>query len=400
MPSSFGFDASTIPTAPLLERGLFSKGTAPGVNDPNHYSAVALNQAIVTYGGVDLFQMTLVAGQTYTFDVDNGFGDASSIDLRLDLINQAGTLVAWSDNPTSTDRDPLLSFTARPRAPTTSRSTRPGTTTSTAPSSSRGPAATRATTRSPSPRPCCRSPPALTNLSDTRTYTDTAQRVFGLDGNDTLYMKGGNDIALGGNGDDRIWGGTGADELSGGAGVDRLNGESGNDVLNGGSGDDILNGGTENDSVNGGIGNDLLYGGSGNDFVWGDTGNDSLYGDGGNDRIRGGAGIDTMSGGLGADTFHFLPGEATYDATGYNEDVIRDFDSTDFLDLTDVAWGTLAFRGTGGFTGANQVRINDIRGSTGYQEVQVNLDSDATPEMAFLVRTNTGFTLTAGDFLL
>lgn len=400
MPSSFGFDASSIPTAPLLERGLFSKGTAPGVNDPNQYSAVALNQAIVTYGGVDLFQMTLVAGQTYTFDVDNGYGDASSIDLRLDLINQAGSLVAFSDNPSSADRDPLLTFTAATTGiyyvaiHQTGNNYVDGSFAFAGTGNDTGDYTLAVST------PVLPVAVALTAYADSRTYTDTAQRVFGLGGNDTLYMKGGNDIALGGDGDDRIWGGTGADELSGGTGIDRLNGESGNDVLNGGSGNDILNGGTENDSVNGGIGNDLLYGGSGNDFVWGDTGNDSLYGDAGNDRIRGGSGIDTMSGGLGADSFHFLQGEAVYDAAGYNEDVIRDFDSTDVIDLTDLAWGQLAFRGTGAFTGSGQVRINDIRASTGYQEVQVNLDADATPEMAFLVKTTTGFTLTSYDFLL
>jgi Ca2+-binding RTX toxin-like protein len=95
--------------------------------------------------------------------------------------------------------------------------------------------------------------------------------------------------------------------LSGTSGADKIQGLAGNDHLNGGDG---------NDRVEGGSGNDVLYGGTGNDAVVGGIGKDSMYGD------------------AGSDTFVFT---AMADTTvGANRDVIRNWDSSDRLDVTAI----------------------------------------------------------------
>lgn len=400
MPTSFTFNAHSIATAGLLERANLTKGPGPGVNDPTQFSAYTPSQTIGATGEVDVFAITLIAGQTYTFDIDNGYGDAGSIDLQLDVINQSGLLVATSDNPAASDLDPLLRFTA-----TTSGTYYvavhhadndyvSGSFRFDGVGGGTGDYSLVVST------PLLPNAITLTNAAETRTFSNAAQTVRCRGGADTIYLHSGNDIGQGGDGNDRLWGGTGSDELTGGLGDDRLNGESGDDVLHGGLGNDILNGGSERDSANGGFGNDIVYGGLGDDQVWGDAGNDHLYGDAGNDTVRGGIGIDTMFGGAGADSFVFLAGDANFDSAGFNEDRIQDFSAEDVIDLTDVAWGTLAWRGTGAFTDAGQVRINDLRSSIGYQEVQVNLDYDAAPELAILVKTSGNMALISSDFLL
>ena len=95
-----------------------------------------------------------------------------------------------------------------------------------------------------------------------------------------------------------------------------LNGEVGDDILVGGSGNDTLNGGSGWDvadytgagaavtvnlatgTASGGAGNDTL---SGIEEVWGSAYNDTLTGDGANNIIRGGGGNDTLDGGGGYD---------------------------------------------------------------------------------------------------
>ena len=376
-PYLFSFDSSYITTAGHLERGLFSKGGGFGIDNPNAYSASAPYQTISTAGGVDVVAMTLVAGQTYVFDIDNGTGGASYIDLELDIINQAGTLVRNVDD-TSSGRDPFVTFT-----PTVSglyyvavhqagndyingsfNWERTG--------SDTGDYTLNVSTQF--------LPPVytLTAYGDTRSYSDAAQTVRALGGNDVISLGGGNDIGIGGEGADRIYGGLGIDEISGNAGADRLYGESGNDVLVGGGG------------------NDLAWGGYGNDFVWGDAGNDYLSGEAGNDVIRGGFGVDTLYGNAGADSFHFMPGEANADLYGTNEDRIQDFYYDDVIDLTDMAWGQLTWRGNFGFTGTNQVRVVDV--GSGYQAVHINLSGTAAPEQTILVKA--GFDLTQYDFNL
>jgi Ca2+-binding RTX toxin-like protein len=177
-------------------------------------------------------------------------------------------------------------------------------------------------------------------------------------------------------------------------------------VLIGGTDADRLYGGTANDALNGGSGNDALFAEDGNDTLLGNSGNDNLFGGAGNDLLRGGAGVDSLTGGSGADTFHFLPGEAPYDtdpSNGIAQDRVLDFNSNDAIDLSDLSAGTLAFRGSNAaFTGANQVRVLDLRNAedAGFQEVQVNLDADTAPEFSILVDYAGATNLSASDFVL
>ncbi|WP_205700407.1 type I secretion C-terminal target domain-containing protein [Crenobacter intestini] len=112
-------------------------------------------------------------------------------------------------------------------------------------------------------------------------------------------------------------------------------------------GDDKLYGGAGNDVLYGQGGNDLLVGGAGNDKLYGGTGHDTLYGDLGDDLIQGGAGNDTLFGGngveadkaqWGTDTFKWVLGDQGTSTTPA-VDVIKDFGSTDKLDLRDLLQG-------------------------------------------------------------
>ncbi|HEX4926849.1 MAG TPA: hypothetical protein VFV74_02485 [Burkholderiales bacterium] len=133
---------------------------------------------------------------------------------------------------------------------------------------------------------------------------------------------------------------SGNDSMVGGDSAVRLFGEDGSDTLVGGAGNDFLDAAdyysgywsatTGNDSLLGGGGDDTLIGGVGNDFIDGGAGNDQLEAgtfwvdDVGDDTLTGGSGNDTISGGGGADRFVFdqTPGTA-------NADHLTDFASSD-----------------------------------------------------------------------
>ena len=65
---------------------------------------------------------------------------------------------------------------------------------------------------------------------------DSAQRLTGYLGDDTIHAMGGDDTVDGQNGDDTLDGGDGHDVLYGGEGNDTLTGGAGNDHLSGGAG--------------------------------------------------------------------------------------------------------------------------------------------------------------------
>ena len=90
----------------------------------------------------------------------------------------------------------------------------------------------------------------VTNSADTIYGKDGDDTIFGLGGDDTIFAGDGNDWVIGGDGEDNIFGNAGNDALKGGGGADHLDGGSGNDTLGGGSGADALNGGTGTDTVN------------------------------------------------------------------------------------------------------------------------------------------------------
>ena len=129
-------------------------------------------------------------------------------------------------------------------------------------------------------------------------YSDGANRIYGLDGNDTLS------------------GGALSDLLDGGNGDDALHGKAGNDTLLGGAGNDTINGNAGDDVIVGGVGNDTLYGGD----YWSGTGE-------GNDTYR-------FSKGDGQDSV------SDYDTTAGNNDIIEftDVKSSEVTGLNRVVY--------------------------------------------------------------
>jgi Ca2+-binding RTX toxin-like protein len=131
----------------------------------------------------------------------------------------------------------------------------------------------------------------LSNSADYATFTQAAEVIYGLAGDDALHAGGGNDTLYGGEGNDTLYG------------------DNGDDVLLGEEGDDRLNGGNGNDRLYGGVGNDTLYGDDGDDLLDGGTGNDALIGGSGNDTylLRIGSGQDSISNNdtTGTDTLRF-----------------------------------------------------------------------------------------------
>lgn len=141
--------------------------------------------------------------------------------------------------------------------------------------------------------------------------------------------------------------------------------------------------------------NNTLEGSGTADTILGAAGADVLLGGGGDDVLVGGPGADKMTGGAGADTFIFAPGDGGL--LGLTYDQIMDFkdNGADHIDLT--LFGGLTWRGTGAFTGADQVRVV---ASGADVLVHLNLDADATPEFTFKLIDTTLSQVTSSDFFL
>ncbi|MBP1805739.1 calcium-binding protein [Rubellimicrobium aerolatum] len=400
MPTSFSLSSNVLPDASLLSRAIFTTGSGGGVDNPSWDSIAAVDQAIEVPGDVDLFGLSLVAGQEYLFDIDGRAGGLGSIDLEIDLIDSQGRRVASDDNNGifGLSQDPYLVFqpdvsgihyVAVHQAANDYLSGQFSF------AQVNGGTGTYSLNVSTPDLPFLQS---LGSRSDERDFSNSSQRVLALGGNDELDMNGGNDIAHGGSGNDRIEGGSGSDELFGSSGNDRLFGQGGRDMLIGGSGRDSLYGGTSGDDLNGGSRDDLLLGESGNDTLWGEAGSDRLFGGGGDDVLRGGSGVDTLYGGGGDDIFHFLRGEGPASSRSA-QDRILDFEQGDRIDLTDLyASGELEWRGTRAFTEAFQVRAAVL--DNGLIDVRVNLDGDAASELEVLIDIADGSSLGRSDFLL
>jgi VCBS repeat-containing protein len=179
-----------------------------------------------------------------------------------------------------------------------------------------------------------------TSGSDLLVGTPAADTIDGLAGDDEIFGLAGNDTLIGGTGTDTLYGSDGNDDLSGGAERDILHGDSGADMLEGGGGYDALYGGdgddvltdsgTDSDSgssafMDGGAGNDILLDSS--------AGRAVLYGGAGNDILIGGIGEDYLYGGDGNDTFVL---GSTADSIEGARDQIRDWETSDIIDLADI----------------------------------------------------------------
>jgi Ca2+-binding RTX toxin-like protein len=141
--------------------------------------------------------------------------------------------------------------------------------------------------------------------------TDHNDTLIGGSGNDVIFADSGNDRIVGGDGDDLIHGEAGDDTILGGLGDDYLLGEADNDLIKGGWGDDQIEGGRGNDLLFGGEGDDDIRGHGGLDTLLGNRGNDTLFGNAGNDTLAGGFGSDSLLGGRGTDRLSGGPGSNT-----------------------------------------------------------------------------------------
>lgn len=93
--------------------------------------------------------------------------------------------------------------------------------------------------------------------------------------------------------------------LVGSGAADRLRGGATNTAITLYGGNDWADGGLGNDRLLAGLGNDTLLGGAGDDRLLGDAGTDNLSGGSGKDWLEGGAGNDVLRGGVDADVFAF-----------------------------------------------------------------------------------------------
>jgi Ca2+-binding RTX toxin-like protein len=190
-----------------------------------------------------------------------------------------------------------------------------------------------------------------------------SDRLYTLDGDDTVEGRGGNDLIRTTYGNDSVDGGTGADTLYGGYGNDTLvsgggvgdylygeqnddlliatggagiwaDGGRGRDELVGGDGPDTLYGSEDRDTLSGGAGNDYLSGGGDWDTLDGGTGRDWLSGDDGDDRLM--AGVTNVDFGTGKSdiTFEVLAGDTQGDVLygGADSDTLISGDGDDLLD--------------------------------------------------------------------
>ena len=140
------------------------------------------------------------------------------------------------------------------------------------------------------------------------------------------WVRGGDDVLNGGDGNDVLDGGAGADALNGGAGIDRVqyfNAKQGVTVdLDNAAANTGIATGDSFSSIEDVAGSRFA------DLISGNAADNRLYGNGGNDRLAGGAGDDQLFGNQGADTFVF--------ARGFDQDVVRDYDAADLIEL-DIA---------------------------------------------------------------
>ncbi|MBS7457396.1 Ig-like domain-containing protein [Coralloluteibacterium stylophorae] len=164
--------------------------------------------------------------------------------------------------------------------------------------------------------------PTFTMTVSDGTASDTASSTELLD----LSLVSG---LLGATPPQNVRTGTGAgDTLNGDTNpadtADRLYGLAGNDTLNGGLGSDLLRGGAGSDILRGGAGNDILIGGTGADVLTGGAGSDVFLwedGDGGgavSDRITDFSGAGVAAGGDVLDLSRLLTGEGAVGANPGN----------------------------------------------------------------------------------
>ena len=241
------------------------------------------------------------------------------------------------------------------------------------------------------------------------------------------------DVLTGDNSANRLYGGEGNDVLEGGEGIDWLDGGAGTDTVtyenskewmrvnllfNEGSSDvsddtihEIVNienviGSNHRDSIRGDSGENDLYGRAGNDSLNGGAGDDRLFGEDGEDELRGMTGADRLDGGDGIDIVVYWSSDAAVTVDlgsgtgqgGHAEgDVIVDVENLWGSDHNDVLSGD---------TGPNRLyggRGNDeLQGNGGDDVLEGDIGADRLDggpgmDMASYSLSNEGVTVKLGE---
>jgi predicted extracellular nuclease len=250
----------------------------------------------------------------------------------------------------------------------------------------------------------------ITSAGATVTASDTANRIYGGAGADTIIAMAGADFIDGGAGDDVMNGGLGNDNFVVDSFLDEVIeavGEGADTVLTvldgyvlaanvenlnltgtgnqDGSGNDLANNmvGTDfNNSLDGGRGADRLFGNGGADDLYGGGDNDYLNGGSGDDFLYAGDGNDIMIGGIGRDYFEAADViRALLPAEGTPLDTIADYEAgeTIGLGITELNFQSV-FDGT-----AFQARLtyNSSNNTTMFQ-----LDVDGDNKVDYSLRIN------------
>jgi serralysin len=141
----------------------------------------------------------------------------------------------------------------------------------------------------------------------------------------------------------------------------------------------------------------LTLTGAGNVHATGNALANVLVGNAGGNRIEAGAGKDTQTGGGGNDLFVFRKG--TDSGLGKKADVITDFDDAgnDRIDFS-IFKGTYSYIHDAAFSGARQVRIEDVAGAD--VVVQVNTGGSLAADIEIRLSATTLASMTASDFIL
>jgi hypothetical protein len=118
-------------------------------------------------------------------------------------------------------------------------------------------------------------------------------------------------------------------DIVGTDGADVLTGTRKRDIICGAGGNDTIDGRGGNDGISGGAGADVLRGSGGNDVLYGDVGDDRIYGGSGNDGIDPGEGRDRAFGGQGADFFQLFDQASDWVDGGRGRDEVEGRDRID-----------------------------------------------------------------------
>ncbi len=260
----------------------------------------------------DWYQVSLIAGRQYRFDLEGTAGSQGLDDPLLWLLDGSGFELTYNDDSGGT-LDSSILFTATQ---------------------------------------------AGTYFLSAEGY-DVATGDYLLSVTDLSGSDGQGEVITGTPGPDTVSGTEFDDTLNGAGGADLLDGKEGDDVLGGGADDDVLAGGVGNDTIRGGGGDDRFAQATleslGNDSVMGGPGEDTVSDQYGNNVLRGGAdddlflvfvadaGTNSATGGAGQDTWRPLPGMSPASNLAY---VVNDFvvgAGGDLLDVNELLLASVGF---------------------------------------------------------